>query len=390
MYLILNSRKTRLAFILITALSSGNVNAQGPASQRGEYLATIGACAACHTPPAVKELSQACTPEEQARETTVRSNPDWFAHLDPAKTMAGGVPFILRFSATSSGLVQSSNITPDMTTGIGNWSEAQIIDAIKLGIRPDGSSLFRFAPHTFYENLAQDDLQSLAAYLKSLRPISNAIQPRNLPFPTQPANPKPSIPQAPQGRNPARAEYLMNALVGCKECHSYHDTSGTLQPFIGGDPIDPFVGVFRLGPDLPLRQNEKGWSAFPYPGYAVLYGGNLTRFGQGGDLEPVTPPQIARAIREGVGTVLDQYGRPQPLAHVMLWQFYRDMTDTDALALSDYLKSLNFIPHDIGQRLRLFGTDREAAFKQVFGTLPSSNDRLIFGLDGMPSQCPKN
>jgi hypothetical protein len=180
-----------------------------------------------------------------------------------------------------------------------------------------------------------------------------------------------SLKVAPTGRSVERGKYLINSLVGCRECHSYQKFTSTgpvLQEFVGGDPSDPFLGVFRLGPDLPLRPDEKGFAVFPYPGYAVLYSGNLTRFGIGGDLRGVSDDTIVRAIRLGISTMPDKYGRPRPLEHVMLWQFYSSMTDDDAYSIAAYLKTLKYVPHNVEPRLLLYGSDWEAAFHRVFGS----------------------
>ncbi|GET41986.1 hypothetical protein MiSe_68000 [Microseira wollei NIES-4236] len=144
--------------------------------------------------------------------------------------------------------------------------------------------------------------------------------------------------KAPRGRNRQRAEYLMQSLVDCRECHSYHGKDGKLVEFAGGDPSDPFQGTFRLGPDLPLRSEEKGFAAFPYPGYAVLYGSNLSDFGKGGKLGEVSRKKIVKAFREGIDPEPDKYARPHPLAYVMMWHFYKDMSNDDAYGIADYLK----------------------------------------------------
>jgi hypothetical protein len=348
--------------------------------ERGKKLATLGVCAACHTPPAVPETSPLPSDISQIQnERQLRADPDWVSYLDSEKQMAGGVPFILRFSANQSGVVFTRNITPDPETGLGNWSEDEIVEVIKTGKRKDGTALFLFPPHTFYKNLAMEDARALAAYLKSLPPVYNPIPERSVPFPVEPVSNTSELERAPSGRNRERAEYLMSSLVGCKECHSYHGKDGQLVEFAGGDTADPFQGVFRLGPDLPLRAEEKGFAAFPYPGYAVLYGGNLTRFGVGGDLNNVPASKIVRALRQGLSTQPDKYGRPQPLSYVMMWHFYKDMTNDDAYALADYLKSLQYIPHEIEPRLNYYGEDWEAAFEKVFGEKPSENDKAIFG-----------
>ncbi|WP_053732962.1 hypothetical protein [Nocardia sp. NRRL S-836] len=346
---------------------------------RGRYLATIGVCEACHTPPAVPETPPDPSDVEQVkREREFRTDPDWKKYLDETRRNAGGVPFILRLSATSSGVVYSRNITPDLETGIGSWSEDDIVRALRTGVTPDGRVLFLFAPHTFFANMADSDAKALAKYLKSLPPVRHRVPDRELPFPPQPAPEVPHPKDPPRGRTPERAEYLLAAVVGCKECHSHHE-NGQLQEFTGGDPKDAFVGVFRLGPDLPLRAQERGFAAFPYPGYAVLYGGNLTRFGKDGPNSDVPVPRLVRAIRQGIAVEPDEYGRPRPLEHVMLWQFYAQMSDDDAYSIAQLVKRLRYVPHDVHKGPIRFGEDWRAAFQQVFGEPPSPNDERIFG-----------
>jgi hypothetical protein len=291
--------------------------------------------------------------------------------------MAGGVPFWLRLSATSSGVVYSRNITPDPETGIGNWTEDEIVEVLRSGKRKDGSSLLLFPPHSFYKNMAEEDARSLAVYLRSLKPMRNVVAPRSLPFPTAPTTGVTSLEHAPRGRSIERARYLVSAIVGCRECHS-HNVNGSLAEFTGGDPDDPVLGMFRLGPDLPLRQNERGLATFPYPGYAVLFGSNLTRFGRGGDLARTSEKLIVRAIREGIGVEPDRYGRADPLEHVMMWQFYRRMRDDDVSSLAKLLKSLTYVKHDTPD-LQFFGDDWRAAFEYVFKQAPGPSDLQLFG-----------
>jgi cytochrome c553 len=348
---------------------------------QGRYLAAIGVCAACHTPPDVSDSPPPAGDQAAlARERRFRTDPDWFRYLDPSgrNHLAGGVPFILRLSRDVHGVVYARNITPDSVTGIGRWSEAQVVEAIRSGRRPDGTSLFLFAPHTFFRNLAEEDALALAVYLRSIPPVRHAVLDRSLPFPAQPATGVSTLRVAPQGRTPERAEYLLSAIVGCGECHS-HTEGGQVREFTGGRPGDPFIGVFRLGPDLPLRQTDRGFSAFPYPGYALLYAPNLTRFGLGGDLSWVPADQLVDAIRRGVGPRPDAYGRPDLLAHVMLWQFYAVMRDDDAYALAEYVKSLRYVPNQAPHGVQLYGTDWEAAFRDAFGEAPSDADRRAFG-----------
>jgi cytochrome c553 len=377
-------RFSKIATLAIcAALTSGceQIEPEFPGSslvQRGEYLAKIGVCAACHTPPKTEGAN--CPATESPIDLERRTNPDWLAYLDETRPMAGGVPFLIRFDTNTSGVVHSRNITPDPNTGIGNWTDAQIKDALRNGRRPDGTAIIRFPPHTFYEKLAEDDLSALVAYLRSLKPVQHAVLPSKLPFPMPAGNAGPAAPTAPTGRSNERADYLMASLVGCKECHSHNAPDGTLRPFIGGDPSDPVLGVFRLGPDLPLRQNEQGLATFPYPGYALLWGPNLTQFGHNGPEKDVPASELVKAIRTGVSPENDRDGRPGLLAHVMMWQFYKDMSDDDAYSIANYLKALNYVPHET-PTIKYFGADRNGMFKYLFNSAPSASDQALFGLN---------
>ncbi len=63
------------------------------------------------------------------------------------------------------------NLTPDMETGIGSWSEDDIVTAIRTGIRPDHTPIMPPMPWPMYSHLSDDDAHALAAFLKSLPPI---------------------------------------------------------------------------------------------------------------------------------------------------------------------------------------------------------------------------
>ncbi|YCK39915.1 hypothetical protein ACNF49_39375 [Actinomadura sp. ATCC 39365] len=358
--------------------NNGNSQAANIMITRGRYLATIGACEACHTPPEVPQNPPDPSDKKQiARERNFRTDPDWVKYLDHDRPNAGGVPFVIRLSKDSNAVVYSRNITPDNETGIGSWSEDDIVKALRTGVTKNGRVLFMFPPHSFYPNLADDDAYALARYLKSLKPVRHEIPDRVLPFDPQPAKSDPPE-KAPSSRDPKRADYLLSALVGCTECHSHHE-GGTLKKFVGGDPKDATTGVFRFGPDLPLRVHERGLATFPYPGYAVFYADNLTKFGVGGPQSKTSVKKIMRAFREGVSPEPDEYGRPSPLNHIMLWQFYSRMSDDDSYAIARLIKKLRYEPHEVPRSPIYFGEDWRAAFEQVFGEPPSGNDAKIFG-----------
>lgn len=146
-------RRTMLgAFLLIGISASAAVVAQTkPASEklrRGEYLASIMDCAGCHTPGV------------------------FLGKPDMQRPLAGSE---VGFRIPGLGVFFPPNLTPDKETGLGSWSEADIIKAVRQGTRPDGRTLAPVMPYKSYGRLNDADAAALAAYLKSLKPIVNRV-----------------------------------------------------------------------------------------------------------------------------------------------------------------------------------------------------------------------
>jgi mono/diheme cytochrome c family protein len=114
--------------------------------KRGEYLAAIMDCGGCHTPGAL------------------RGEPD------QSRALAGSD---VGFEIPRLAIFYPPNLTPDRATGIGAWSAADIIKAVRTGERPDGRILAPVMPWHSYAKLTDADAEALAAYLKSLKPIRN-------------------------------------------------------------------------------------------------------------------------------------------------------------------------------------------------------------------------
>jgi mono/diheme cytochrome c family protein len=114
---------------------------------RGEYLATVGNCASCH--------SRAGEP-----------------------AYAGGVPF-----RTDFGTIYSTNITSDPVAGIGGWSFADFYRAMKHGQRPDGTLLYPAFPYSYFAKLTDDDLASLYAFTRSIPAAAVEPRPNRMDFP---------------------------------------------------------------------------------------------------------------------------------------------------------------------------------------------------------------
>lgn len=134
---------------LSTALPAASESTAGAAKvKRGEYLVSIMDCTGCHTPGAL------------------------IGKPDPNRWLAGSD---VGFQIPELGIFYPPNLTPDRDTGLGAWSEADIIKAVRTGERPDGRRLVPVMPYHSYAKLTDDDAAALAAYLKTLKPTHNQV-----------------------------------------------------------------------------------------------------------------------------------------------------------------------------------------------------------------------
>jgi mono/diheme cytochrome c family protein len=128
------------------------------------------------------------------------------------------------------GTVYSSNITPDTKTGIGGWTDEQIITAIRLGRRPNGERILPVHPFTSFNGMAEADLKALVAFLRTVTPVERPNTPKKITIPMfesvfLPAwlmtfAAKETPPPAAPVSGVARGEYLVRALGHCGECHT--------------------------------------------------------------------------------------------------------------------------------------------------------------------------
>jgi len=195
-------RLLRAAFTLAFGIWVVSAWASGDA-KRGEYLAKAAGCVGCHT------ASEKDAP------------------------FAGG-----RALDTAFGRFFGPNITPHPQVGIGRWTEADFIRAMRHGHRPDGTSYFPAFPYPSFTKITDNDLRDLWAFLRALPPSSRPSQEHNLRFPFgwrflvtfwkwlyftpgQFAN-APGVSEVVN-----RGAYLVQALGHCGECH-------TPRNFLGG------------------------------------------------------------------------------------------------------------------------------------------------------------
>ena len=134
-------------------------------------------------------------------------------------------------------MVYSRNITPDRETGIGRWSDTQVVNVIRRGERPDGTRLFPIHPYVYLAHIADDEAFALAAYLKNVKPVSHKVPERELKGPA-PAIPVPESPKAAPTAGVARGEYLVKGPAHCGDCHRPRRPDGPqdLSKFLAGGP----------------------------------------------------------------------------------------------------------------------------------------------------------
>lgn len=128
---------------------------RGPTVERGEYLVHVAICKDCHSPRAADGVS-----------------------YDETRRMSGGGIGI----KVSGGWLLPPNLTPDVETGLGAWSDGDIITAFRTGKRRNGRALHPVMPaRVAYAQMTDDDAKAIVAYLRSLPPV-RAKRPPNGPY----------------------------------------------------------------------------------------------------------------------------------------------------------------------------------------------------------------
>jgi mono/diheme cytochrome c family protein len=136
------------AFAATNAAKSGKSRAER--IKLGERLTYVGGCNDCHTPG------------------TFYGNPDAKRRISGSELGWEG-PW---------GVTYPRNLTPDKETGIGNWTEDDIVRAIRTGQRPDKSPLLPPMPWPMYAYMTDEEAYAVAAYLKSIPPVKHKVPDR--------------------------------------------------------------------------------------------------------------------------------------------------------------------------------------------------------------------
>jgi mono/diheme cytochrome c family protein len=251
------------------------------AVERGCYLVdTVAACTNCHTPKGPNGPL-------------------------PGKRLAGGDVIKHRdFAAVV------PNVTPDKQTGIGRWTDNEIVLAIREGRRPDGSVLGPAMPSRSYRGLGDDDVRAIVACLRAATPVNNPITAESHYDSPLPSSWGPPVGQvaAPSKSDPAAyGAYLAGPVARCMDCHTDRR-----------DGVESALGA--------------GGKAFHGP-WGVSVAANITPDKKEG-VGDWTDEEIERAVRTGIGREGNKLSPPMPFTA------YSKLQPDDMTALIAYLRSL--------------------------------------------------
>jgi mono/diheme cytochrome c family protein len=248
--------------------------------ERGRYLAnSVAHCYTCHMPDSLLR--------EGAR-----------------TPMIGGYEFKLPF-----GTIRTPNLTPDLETGIGRYTDEQLYHALKNNISHSGRALVGFMS---FNHMGNDDVMAIISYLRTTTPVRNEV-PENdynivgkilMRFLVKPVNGRDSSVLA--DSTIEYGKYLSYHVANCNGCHTNKDGLGKFigQRFAGGHQWDYEDAVYtapNLTPDDSTGRITK-WSDVTF----------IRRF------------RLGRILPNS----------PMP------WSSYQSMSNRDLIAIHKYLKSL--------------------------------------------------
>jgi alcohol dehydrogenase (quinone), cytochrome c subunit len=257
--------------------------------QRGAYLARAGDCIACHTAP-------------------------------EGQPFAGGL-----LLNTPIGMIYSTNITPDLVTGIGRYSIGDFVKVMREGVAKDGHRLYPAMPYTSYARLSQEDLSALYAYFtQGMEPVRNPNRLTRLSWPLSmrslmavwnalyfkkgeyAADPKKSA-------SWNRGAYLVQGLGHCGECHTPRGVAGQMK-----------AGSEQNGREYLAGATLDNWHASPLTGDPET------------GLHAWSKDEIVEFLRTGRTARIAAIG----VMSEVVGKSTQYLIDQDLMAVAEYLKSL--------------------------------------------------
>lgn len=270
--------------------------------ERGRYLAnSVTVCMDCHS---TRDWSQFAGP------------------LVPGTEGIGGERFDRAMGFP--GVFYSKNITP---AGIGDWTDGELYRTITSGVDRNNEPLFPVMPYHNYGKMADEDIYSIIAYIRSLPAKESSIPERevDMPFPLimrlMPKKGTPSVMPEPTDTK-AYGAYMVNAS-GCRECHT-QVKDGQVIPeleFGGGRTFDMPGGVLTTPNITPHATGLGYWSQEQFVAKFKSYRDSVYQ-----------SPKI---------DFMNEYNT------IMPWVMYSTMTDRDLAAIYEYLKTVKPIENQV-------------------------------------------
>ncbi len=224
------------------------------------------------------------------------------------------------------GKIVVPNITSDKETGLGAWSDAEILRAIRGGIGRDGKPLFPMMPYQFYRSMSDPDASALVAYLRTIPPVSNKLPRTELPpgmaLPPPPPAPA-SVPHPSRADRAKYGEYLVT-VGSCMGCHTPggEGTPDMTRRFAGGE-VFKFPGGIQVVSANITPDPETGigsWTEQQFVNRFAIY----KQYAE--DLPPEIPP--------------DQFS-------IMPWLSLSQLTRDDLGAIYAYLRTVPAVKNKV-------------------------------------------
>jgi mono/diheme cytochrome c family protein len=258
------------------------------AVERGRYLATAADCGSCHTMPGSDH------------------------------PLSGG-----RAIETPFGFLAAPNITPDMATGIGAWTDEEFDAAVRRGRSRNGARLYPAMPFPYYSRMSLEDIKDIRSYLNTVAPVQNAVEVNRLPFPLNLRlsmivwdalyfAPGEFRPDPAKSKEWNRGAYLVQGPEHCGACH-------TPKSLLGGDKDSRPLQGYTL----------QGWTA-----------PDITS-GQG-PLRDWSPDDVASYLRTGH----NKHAAAAGLMGEVVELSTSKLTDADVNAMAAYLKDVSGPPRE--------------------------------------------
>lgn len=279
--------------------SAQKVEATPERLARGKYLAEhVSGCFDCHS----------------------ERTPAYGLPIKPGREGVGG--FVWTKEIGFPGTLAAPNITPDPETGLGKWTDGEIIRAIREGVDRNGNALFPIMPYGEYRDMSEEDVASIVAYLRTVKPQRYERPKKALDPPMNVIEkfiPKPldGPVAAPAPTNTVAYGHYLSKIAGCHECHTPKDDKG--QPLAGKD----LAGGFEMKtPQFRVITSN----ITPHP---TTWLGRATKEQFIGRFQAFAGVNASNAPEA-------QKGRNT----LMPWLAYSHMTAEDLGALYDYLKTV--------------------------------------------------